>query len=99
MRTIDSISSSPSREAPPVYAHFNPQGTPDVSGTLLTIATRFEKLEKWTIGHVRALQDRMNIIVERWLADKEKDKEEEASMKEETRKLQDIQEEVSELQD
>ena len=103
MRTIDSLSSSPSREAPPVYAQFNPQGTLDISGTLLAVATRFEKLEKWTIGHVRALEDRMN-NVERWLADKEKDKEEEASMKEEIKeislqKLQEIQEEVSELQD
>ena len=103
MRTLDSISSSPSREALPIYAQFNPQGTLDVSGTLLAIATRFEKLEKWTIGHVRALEDRMN-DVERWLADKEKDKEEEASMKEETKEislqeLQEIREEVSELQD
>ena len=102
MRTIDSISSSPSREAPPIYAQFNPQGTLDVSGTLLAIATRFEKLEKWTIGHVRALEDRMN-NVERWLADKERDKEDEASMKEENKEislqeLQEIREEVSELQ-
>lgn len=103
MRTIDSLSSSPSREAPPIYAQFNPQGTLDVSGTLLAIATRFEKLEKWTTSHVRALEDRMN-NVERWLADKEKDKEEEASMKEESKEislqeLQEIREEVSELQD
>ena len=103
MRTIDSITSSPSREAPPIYAQFNPQGTLDVSGTLLAIATRFEKLEKWTVGHVRALEDRMN-DVERWLGDKEKEKEEAASMKEETKEislqeLQAIREEVSELQD
>jgi hypothetical protein len=103
MRTIDSISSSPSREAPPIYAQFNPQGTLDVSGTLLAIATRFEKLEKWTVGHVRALEDRMN-DVERWLGDKEKEKEEAASMKEESKEislqeLQEIREEVSELQD
>ena len=103
MRTIDSLSSSPSREAPPIYAQFNAQGTLDVPGTLLTIAKRFEKLEKWTVGHVRALEDRMN-DVERWLVDKEKVKEETASMnKEETKEfpsqeLQEIREEVLELQ-
>ena len=103
MRAVDSISSSPSREALPIYAQFNPQGTLDVSGTLLAIATRFEKLEKWTVGHVRALEDRMN-DVERWLGDKEKEKEEAAAMKEETKEtslqeLQEIREGVSELQD
>ena len=101
MRTIDSTSSL-SQEAPPIYAQFNPQGTLDVSGTLLAIANRFEKLEKWTVGHVRALEDRMN-VVERWLIDKEKEKEEAASMKEETnevplQELKEIREEVSELQ-
>ena len=40
------------------------------------IAKRFEKLEKWTVGHVRALEDRMN-DVERWLVDKEAEKEKE----------------------
>ena len=103
MRTTDSIPSSPSREALPIYAQFNPQGTLDVSGTLLAIATRFEKLEKWTVGHVRALEDRMN-DVERWLGDKEKEKEEASSMKEEAKEislqeLQEIREGVSELQD
>ncbi|KAF5325472.1 hypothetical protein D9619_010060 [Psilocybe cf. subviscida] len=73
MRMTESIASSPSREAPPVYAQFNAQGTLDVPGTLLAIAKRFEKLEKWTVGHVRALEERMN-DVERWLVDKEKDK-------------------------
>ncbi|KAF8801246.1 hypothetical protein BYT27DRAFT_7038510, partial [Phlegmacium glaucopus] len=101
MRTIDSISSSPSREAPPIYVQFNAQGTLDVPGTLLAIAKRFEKLEKWTVGHVRALEDRMN-DVERWLVDKEKEKEV-ASLKEETKEiplqeLQEIREEVLELQ-
>ena len=36
------------------------------------IAKRFEKLEKWTVGHVSAFEDRMN-DVERWLVDKEAD--------------------------
>ncbi|KAG6832859.1 hypothetical protein H0H87_012791 [Tephrocybe sp. NHM501043] len=73
MRSMDAVSSSPSREAPLLYVQFNPQGTLDVPGTLLTIAKRFEKLEKWTVGHVRALEERMS-DVERWLVDKEKEK-------------------------
>lgn len=102
MRTIDSISSSPSREAPPSYAQFNAQGTLDVPVTLLIIAKRFEKLEKWTVGHVRALEDRMN-EVERWLVDKEKERQETASIIDEAQEtplqeLQEIREEMSELQ-
>jgi hypothetical protein len=101
--------SSPSREAPPLYAQFTPQGTLDVPVTLLTIAKRFEKLEKWTVGHVRALEDRMN-DVERWLVDKEKEREEKeeqaskASLHEESqtpsvaRDLQEIRDDISELQ-
>ena len=54
MRTTDTISSLPSHEAPPLYAQFNTQGTLDVPGTLLAIAKRLEKLEIWTVGHVRA---------------------------------------------
>jgi hypothetical protein len=65
---------SPSGESTPYYAQFNAQGTLDVPGTLLVIARRFEKLEKWTVGHVRALEERMS-DVERWLVDKEKEKE------------------------
>ncbi|GLB39605.1 hypothetical protein LshimejAT787_0701150 [Lyophyllum shimeji] len=76
MRSSDAASSSPSREAPLMYAQFNPQGTLDVAATLLTIAKRFEKLEKWTVGHVRALEERMS-DVERWLVDKEKEREKE----------------------
>jgi len=76
MRSFDVASSSPSREAPLLYAQFNSQGTLDVPATLLTIAKRFEKLEKWTVGHVRALEERMG-DVERWLVDKEKEKEKE----------------------
>lgn len=80
MRTVDTLSSSPSREVPPLYAQFNAQGTLDIPATVLTIAKRFEKLEKWTVGHVRALEDRMN-DVERWLVDKEKEKQETSSVK------------------
>ncbi|KAH8112773.1 hypothetical protein DFH11DRAFT_1511353 [Phellopilus nigrolimitatus] len=65
-RSVDS-----SRDAPPLYAEFNNQGTLDVPGTLLTIARRFEKLERWSVSHVRALEDRMG-DVERWLVEKEK---------------------------
>ena len=107
MRASDTNSSSPSQDVPPLYAQFNPQGTLDVPGTLLTIAKRFEKLEKWTVGHVRALEDRMN-DVERWLVDKEKAKEETTSVKnspkEQTLKednrydLQEMREEIVELQ-
>lgn len=102
MRPSDTASSSPSREAPPLYAQFNPQGTLDIPGTLLAIAKRFEKLEKWAVGHVRALEDRMN-DVERWLVDKEKEKQETASVKGTAGEdvhphLQDMREEITELQ-
>ncbi|KAJ6485161.1 hypothetical protein C8R47DRAFT_550779 [Mycena vitilis] len=73
----DTISSSPrdrEKDVPPLYAHFDETGTLDVHVTLLTIAKRFEKLEKWTVGHVRALEERMG-DVERWLVDKENEKE------------------------
>ncbi|TFY83160.1 hypothetical protein EWM64_g852 [Hericium alpestre] len=82
LRSNDGHASSPSREAPPLYAQFNAQGTLDVGPTLLTIAKRFEKLEKWTVGHVRALEERMS-DVERWLVEKEKEKEDEAAAREE----------------
>ncbi|KAG1740536.1 uncharacterized protein EDB91DRAFT_1028366, partial [Suillus paluster] len=61
---------SPAREPPPLYASFTPSGTLDVPGTLLLIAKRFEKLERWSVTHVRALEERMG-DVERWLVDKE----------------------------
>ena len=64
---------SPAREQPPMYASFTPAGTLDVPGTLLTIAKRFEKLERWTVSHVRALEERMG-DVERWLVDKENER-------------------------
>ncbi|KIK96083.1 hypothetical protein PAXRUDRAFT_25244 [Paxillus rubicundulus Ve08.2h10] len=61
---------SPAREHPPLYASFTASGTLDLPGTLLVIAKRFEKLERWTVSHVRALEERMG-DVERWLVDKE----------------------------
>ena len=64
---------SPAREQPPMYASFTPSGTLDVPGTLLNIAKRFEKLERWTVAHVRALEERMG-DVERWLVDKENER-------------------------
>ena len=48
------------------------------------IAKRFEKVEKWTVGHVRALEDRMN-DVERWLVDKEAEKEKEREQDKESK--------------
>ncbi|PCH36857.1 hypothetical protein WOLCODRAFT_92162 [Wolfiporia cocos MD-104 SS10] len=102
-------SSSPSRQPPPLYAQFNAQGILDVPGTLLTIAKRFEKLERWTVGHVRALEERMD-DVERWLVEKEKEKESpektsdsvdtaaaEASMSEVREELAEMQGRVGEL--
>ncbi|KAG6872193.1 hypothetical protein C0995_012085 [Termitomyces sp. Mi166 len=112
MRSMDPVSSSPSREAPLLYAQFNTQGTLDMPGTLLTIAKRFEKLEKWTVGHVRALEERMS-DVERWLVDKEKEKEREKAQADEvsasthtpspvpseiTHEIQDLRDGLTELQ-
>lgn len=71
----DAGSSSPARSGPPLYAQFSVQGSLDIPATLLTIAARFEKLERWTVGHVRALEERMD-DVERWLVEKEREKEE-----------------------
>lgn len=98
---------SPSREAPPLYAQFNGQGTLDLPGTLLVIAKRFEKLEKWTVGHVRALEERMS-DVERWLVDKEKEKEslstldlsegKEGGKAHATEELREMRDEIAELQ-
>lgn len=68
-----SIDSS-ANENLPLYAQLDTQGALDVSGTLLGIARRFEKLERWTVSHVRALEERMG-DVERWLVEKEKEKE------------------------
>ena len=49
-------------EQAPLYAIFNPQGSLDVPATLVTVARRFEKLEKWTVSHVRALEERMKDV-------------------------------------
>ncbi|EIN14689.1 hypothetical protein PUNSTDRAFT_49389 [Punctularia strigosozonata HHB-11173 SS5] len=80
------------KEQPPLYAQFDQRGTLDVHGTLLVVAKRFEKLEKWTVGHVRALEERMS-DVEKWLVDKEREKEEaearESQLKEQQSREQD----------
>ncbi|KAK7682727.1 hypothetical protein QCA50_013028 [Cerrena zonata] len=70
----ESTTASPSRGATPMYAIFNQHGVLDIPATLITIAQRFEKLEKWTVSHTRALEERMD-DVERWLVDKEQEKE------------------------
>ena len=59
-----------SKDSPPLYAKFDSTGRLEIPETLLTIARRFEKLERWTVGHVRALEDRVG-DVEKWLVDKE----------------------------
>ncbi|KAF7790660.1 hypothetical protein EIP86_001616 [Pleurotus ostreatoroseus] len=73
-RSTRDSNASPGRNGPPVYAQFTSDGTLDIAGTLLTVAGRFEELERWTVGHVRALEERMD-DVERWLVEKEKDAE------------------------
>jgi hypothetical protein len=67
-----SLPGSPSGDPSPIHAKVYPQGTLHVPSTLLAIVHRFEKLQKWTIGRFRALEDKMN-HVERWLVDKEKE--------------------------
>ncbi|KIY65559.1 hypothetical protein CYLTODRAFT_356590, partial [Cylindrobasidium torrendii FP15055 ss-10] len=97
---VDSLMTSPAttHNSTPVYAQFDAQGTLDVHGTLLTIARRFEKLEKWTVGHVRALEDRMS-DVERWLVDKEKEKDEDTHPNgDNSREIADIRDELGEVQ-
>jgi len=56
------ILSSTSNEPPPIYAVFTPSGSLDLPGTLITVTRRFEKLEKWAVGHVRALEERMKDV-------------------------------------
>ncbi|KAH7926899.1 hypothetical protein BV22DRAFT_319560 [Leucogyrophana mollusca] len=41
--------------------------TLEIPGTLLVLARRFEKLERWRVGHTRALEEHMG-DVERWSA-------------------------------
>ncbi|KAH7926904.1 hypothetical protein BV22DRAFT_1086054, partial [Leucogyrophana mollusca] len=55
--------------APP-YTSFTPAGTLDVPGTLLVLARPFEKLERWSVGHTRALEERMG-DVGWWLVERE----------------------------
>ena len=69
----ESTTASPARGATPLYAVFNQHGVLDIPATLITIAQRFEKLEKWTVSHTRALEERMD-DVERWLVDKEQER-------------------------
>ncbi|KAG2120326.1 hypothetical protein BD769DRAFT_1341629, partial [Suillus cothurnatus] len=93
---------SPAREPPPLYASFTPSGTLDVPGTLLLIAKRFEKLERWSVTHVRALEERMG-DVERWLVDKENQRSREGESSNNDKsfpesKLAAIQGDVTELQ-
>ncbi|KAF7439817.1 hypothetical protein PC9H_000153 [Pleurotus ostreatus] len=79
-----SAANSPTSRQPtplPIYATFTPSGTLDVPSTVLAIARRFEKLERWTVGHVRALEERMG-DVEAWLVEKENAKEAEQKEKE-----------------
>ncbi|EDQ98269.1 uncharacterized protein LACBIDRAFT_306254 [Laccaria bicolor S238N-H82] len=71
MHTTDTLSSSPSRECPPCM--HNSQNTRRTRYTPNDGQT-FEKLKKWTVGHVRALEDRVD-DVKRWLVDKEAEKE------------------------
>lgn len=66
----NSAAANPSKDSPPLYAKFDSTGRLDIPETLLAIARRFEKLERWTVGHVRALEDRVGDI-EKWLVDKE----------------------------
>ena len=48
---------------PALYTQFNPAtGALDVPATLLTITARFEKLERWTVNHVRALEERIKDV-------------------------------------
>ncbi|KAF8324043.1 hypothetical protein DL93DRAFT_2070267 [Clavulina sp. PMI_390] len=50
-------------ETPSLYTQFHPiTGALDVAATLLTVTARFEKLERWTVNHVRALEDRMKDV-------------------------------------
>ena len=105
-----SLAASPLRgpdnkAAPPLYAQFSSEGVLDVPSTLLAIARRFEKLEKWTVGHVRALEERMD-DVERWLVEKEKEKEPQGQHQNQrshadsdvSQDISDIREEMTELQ-
>jgi hypothetical protein len=58
------LAGSLSRGPPPICAQFNPRDSRR-SITMLAIACRFKKLEKWTIGHVQTMEDRMNEVEQR----------------------------------
>ena len=105
-----SLAASPNRGPdnngpPPLYAQFSADGVLDVPTTLLAIARRFEKLEKWTVSHVRALEERMD-DVERWLVEKEKEKGGQGQQQSQqshvdsdvSQDISDIREEMTELQ-
>ena len=105
-----SLTASPLRgpdnkQSPPLYAQFSSDGVLDVPSTLLAVARRFEKLEKWTVSHVRALEERMD-DVERWLVEKEKEKETRTQHQSQqshagsdvNQDISDIREEMTELQ-
>ncbi|KAG9042207.1 hypothetical protein FS837_011159 [Tulasnella sp. UAMH 9824] len=81
-------------EPTPLYAVFNPQGTLDIPATLLTVAKRFEKLEKWTVSHVRALEERMK-DVEKYLIDRESDEKPDSLAR---KQLEDMKKEMTNLQ-
>ena len=94
-----------SKASPPLYAQFSSDGVLDVPSTLLAVARRFEKLEKWTVSHVRALEERMD-DVERWLVEKEKEKDTQSQHQSQqshtgldvSQDISDIREEMTELQ-
>jgi hypothetical protein len=64
MSAITSIAPSQATTpgAAPLYIQYLPDGNLDVVGTLVGVAKRFEKLEKWAVSHVRALEDRMQDV-------------------------------------
>jgi hypothetical protein len=62
---------SPARDPSPMYAKSNSQATSTPPPPCLS-SRRFEKLQKWMIGHFRSLKDRMNDI-ERWRIKKQKE--------------------------
>jgi hypothetical protein len=66
-----------------LYIQKTPEGALDVNSTLIGLAKRFEKLEKWSVSHVRALEERMS-DVERWLVEKEEEREREKELSGET---------------
>ncbi|KAF9644209.1 hypothetical protein BDM02DRAFT_3103320, partial [Thelephora ganbajun] len=103
--TASPLRGTDNKTSPPLYAQFSSDGALDVPSTLFAIARRFEKLEKWTVSHVRALEERMD-DVERWLVEKEKEKEAQSQHQGQqshansdvSQDISDIREEMTELQ-